>query len=233
MSLQKETCNYLNVAINNTNETSEYKDSNSTGNISNYSNKSHTYNYDNYTTATNIAYPNQNDGFYTHEEINNILNEINTSGTGYNPRIRSVDITKEMIIGMNARMKIKDVEILVPNKVVQVTFDDNAIEKSVCHEADEFNLETAIMVCIAKHLLGSSAKFNNLVSKALKLYNNKIEAQEKVKEEETRIEAKRKKKHEKLMKRIAKREKEAREARINEMAEAIRRADMMKHTEGM
>jgi len=62
-----------------------------------------------------------------------------------------------------------------------------------------------------------------------KLYNNKIKAEEKAKEEEARIEAKRKKNHERLMKYIAKKEKEAREARINELAEAIVRAGEIKN----
>ena len=191
-------------------------------------------------TATNNMFYNQHGLSYDENistgatVINNLYTNINdmericSNSIICRPQYLNVEMTKDCVSAINRNMKIKDVEIIIPNKVVQVTFDDNTIEKSVCHEDDEFNLETAIMVCIAKHLLGSSAKFNNLISKALKLYNNKIKAEEKAKEEEARIEAKRKKNHERLMKYIAKKEKEAREARINELAEAIVRAGEIK-----
>jgi len=191
-------------------------------------------------TTTNNAFYNQRGLSYDENistgtaVINNLYTNINdiehicSNSVICRPQYLNVEMTKDCITAVNRNMKIKDVEIIIPNKVVRVTFDDDTIEKSICHEDDEFNLETAIMVCIAKHLLGG-AKFNNLISKALKLYNNKIKAEEKAKEEEARIEAKRKKNHERLMKYIAKKEKEAREARINELAEAIVRAGEIKN----
>lgn len=133
----------------------------------------------------------------------------------------------------NKDNKIKDVEILVPNKVVKVTFEDDTFEKAICHPDDYFDINVAIGICLAKHLCGGSSKYNNIINKGVKLYVNKCKAEEEAKKEKERIEAKRKKKHEKLMKRIAKRETEARNARIQELAEAIRRADDMKHTEGI
>ena len=172
--------------------------------------------------------PNRN---YRHYDVD-VVNDIESlypKIINCSPQYLTVEMKKETVTAMNAMMKIKDVEIIIPNKVVKVTFNDNTFEKAICHKDDEFNLETAITVCIAKHLLGGSAKFNNIVSKALKLYNNKIKAEEKAKEEQARIEAKREKNHERLMKHIAKKEKEAREARINELAEAIVRAKELKN----
>lgn len=126
---------------------------------------------------------------------------------------------------INTLMKIKDVEILVPNKVVKVTFEDDTFEKAVCHEDDEFSLETAITVCMAKHMLGGSAKYNNILLKGVKLYNNKLKAEEEAKKEQERLEAKWKKQRERKMLRLAKKEEEARNARIQELAEAIRLAN--------
>ena len=96
-----------------------------------------------------------------------------------------------------ARKEIKDVEILVPDKVVKVTFEDDTFEKAVCHPEDKFDMNIAISICLAKHLSGGSNKYNNIVNKAIKLYNNKCKAEEEAKKEKERIEAKRKKKHEK------------------------------------
>lgn len=187
-----------------------------------------TGNYINYPTHYDKTYDNRTDGKFNRHGCT-IINDLYPNYIEVTPPIVEMRITKDINKTINALMKIKDVEIIVPNKVVKVMFDDNTFEKAVCHEDDEFNLETAITVCIAKHLLGGSAKFNNLVSKVLKLYDNKIKTEEKAKEEQARIEAKRKKNHERLMKHIAKKEKEAREARINELAEAIVRAKELKN----
>ena len=69
--------------------------------------------------------------------------------------------------------RIRDVKIVVPNKVVEVTFEDRTKEKAVCAEEDTFSLDTAITICIAKHLLGGSSAYNNAVRKANKILVNK------------------------------------------------------------
>ena len=56
----------------------------------------------------------------------------------------------------NVKIKIKDVNIIVENKVVEVTFSDGDKQKSVCREPDVFSLEMAISICITKHVLGGS-----------------------------------------------------------------------------
>jgi len=70
--------------------------------------------------------------------------------------------------------EIKKIEVLVPNKVVRVTFEKNADysrrilglnlpdrcfkemqQKSICNEKeDEFSLRKGVLVCLAKHLYG-------------------------------------------------------------------------------
>ena len=93
---------------------------------------------------------------------------------------------------------IKDMEILVPNKVVKIIFEDDSFEKAICLETDEFNLEDAITVCLAKKYCGGSSKYHNLIEKTIRRYNNKVKEIEKKKEEEKqykeRIERKRLKK---------------------------------------
>lgn len=147
------------------------------------------------------------------------------------PQYLTVEMKKEMVIAMNAMMKIKDVEIVVPNKVVKVTFNDDTFEKAVCHEDDTFSLETAITICMTKHLLGGSGKFNNILAKGVKIVEDKVKAAEEAEKEKARIEAKRLKNHNKRVERRKKKEAEARKARIQETAEAIVLANELMKTE--
>ena len=171
------------------------------------------------------------------------FNEVASTGTGVSHiysnktitdcglQYLTVEMKKEMVIAMNAMMKIKDVEIMVPNKVVKVTFNDDTFEKSVCHEDDTFSLETAITICMTKHLLGGSGKFNNILAKGVKIVEDKVKAVEEAEKEKARIEAKRLKNHNKRVERRKKKEAEARKARIQETAEAIMLANEMMKTE--
>lgn len=117
-------------------------------------------------------------------------------------------------------LTVVDVKILAPGKVVAVTFDDGATEKAVCHESDEFSLETGIAVCLAKHAMGGSSEYNKAVKKAVKVYEDKL-AKEKAEAEEKARREKRRAKHLAYLKR---RDEKKREGRIEEMAEAYRRA---------
>lgn len=185
-------------------------------------------NYNSMSTSTN----------YTEHEANTYLNNYyNGSTESINEFVSNsqqffsscISIPINDSIGMK-NIKIKDVEILIPNKVVKVIFDDDSFEKAICHSEDEFNIETAITICIAKHLCGGSGKFNNLVNKGLKILNNKIKAEEEARLEQERIEAKRKRNHEKKIRLREKKENEARNARIQETAEAIKLAHDMINT---
>ncbi len=121
---------------------------------------------------------------------------------------------------------IKDLEIIVPNKVIRVTFNDNTFEKAVCHDEDVFNLEIGISICILKKVFGSS-QYHKLIRNAIKSYDDKCK---KIREDELKnkaIEAKREKNHMRKLARKLKKEKENREARIREQAEAIVLASKM------
>ncbi len=116
--------------------------------------------------------------------------------------------------------EIKDVNIIVPNKVVEVTFSDGTKEKSVCREPDTFSLESAISICISKKIMGGSSVYNNAVKRGMKVYDAKLEKEADEKAEQERIEKKR-------AKRLAYKERRAakkREEQIAIQAEAYLRA---------
>lgn len=85
---------------------------------------------------------------------------------------------------------IVDVNIIVPNKVVEVTFTDGSKQKSVCKEPDVFNLEQAISICITKQIMGGSSKYNSSVKAGMKVYQDKIKTEAADKAEQERIEKK-------------------------------------------
>lgn len=123
-------------------------------------------------------------------------------------------------------VEVVDVNSIVPNKVIEVTFADGTKEKSVCREPDVFSLERAISICISKKIMGGSSAYNNAVKRGMKVYEKKLEFEKHQKEEQERIEKKR-------AKRLAYKERRAakkREEQIAIQAEAYLR--VMKAVEG-
>lgn len=116
--------------------------------------------------------------------------------------------------------KVADVNIIVPNKVVEVTFDDGTKKKSVCREPDTFSLESAISICISKKIMGGSSAYNNAVKRGMKVYENKQKRNAAEKAEQERIEKKRAKRLAYKERRVAKK----REEQIAIQAEAYLRA---------
>lgn len=114
--------------------------------------------------------------------------------------------------------EVKDVNIIVPNKVVEVVFADGTKEKSVCKESDAFSLETAISICISKKIMGGSSNYNNAVKRGMKVYENKLKKETAEKAEQERIERKRAKRLAYKERRSAKRieEEKQRKARWRE-----------------
>lgn len=89
------------------------------------------------------------------------------------------------------KYSVVDVNIIVSNKVVEVTFADGTKEKSVCKEPDTFSLESAISICISKKIMGGSSAYNNAIKRGMKVYEKKLEFEKHQKEEQERIEKKR------------------------------------------
>lgn len=109
---------------------------------------------------------------------------------------------------------------IVPGKVVCVEFADGKKEKAVCAEEDVYSLETGVAICLAKHAMGGSAAYNKAVKKAMKVYEDGIEKEQ----AEIAEKARREKRRQKHLDYLKRREEKRREGRIEEMAEAYRRA---------
>lgn len=119
---------------------------------------------------------------------------------------------------------IADINILVPNKVVEVTFTDGTKTKSVCREPDVFSLETAISICISKKLMGGSSEYNKCIKNALRFYNDKLKREEKEKQEQEYIAKKKAKRAEYKKRRAEKKEQAEKERLIEIQKEAYVRA---------
>lgn len=139
---------------------------------------------------------------------------------------------------------ITDIDIIVPNKVVEVTFADETKEKMVCHKDDTFNLRNCLFIAIAKHLykkdytfegiewkafeLKHLKKYVKIVDSALKAFEKKqkdiVKLEENRKAELESIERKRAKRQAYKERRTAKREQIEKEKQIEIQKEAYLRA---------
>lgn len=122
---------------------------------------------------------------------------------------------------------ISKIEVKGKNKnVIIVHFEDGDIQKAVCLPNDmaSFDIATGVMICIAKHYCGGSAKLHKIVKTAIKDYHteiyNKILKEKQEADAKIKAEEKAKKRKEYLEN---KRKKES-EQRIEEIKEAILRA---------
>lgn len=93
---------------------------------------------------------------------------------------------------------IKDIDVIVPGKVMVVTFDDDRQEKLVCQVEDHFSLRRGCFIAIAKHLykntytsegvehvateMSYQIPYVKIVNKAIKNYSKKCEKKAKEKQ---------------------------------------------------
>lgn len=144
---------------------------------------------------------------------------------------------------------ITEINIIVPNKVVEVTFADGKKEKMVCHEEDTFNLRNCLFISIAKHLykgeytfegiewkafeLMHMKKYVKIVDSALKTFNRKqketVKLENKKRADQEAAERKRAKKQAYKKSRAAKREQEEKDKQVAIYREAYLQAmDILK-----
>lgn len=135
---------------------------------------------------------------------------------------------------------ISDISVIIPNKVVEITFTDKHKEKMICHKDDIFDLRTCCFIAIAKRKYKAThtqegiewkafklthlKKYNKIVDKALKDYENKQKAEaakkiEEIKKQE-RIERKRAKRLAYKQRRAERKAKEEKERQIEIQKEA-------------
>lgn len=168
----------------------------------------------------------------------NFGNTTNAGWYGFGGIEFSDDGTKMRMSG-SLSDDIYDINVIVPDKVVEITFGDSK-EKMICHDDDTFDLRKCCFIAIAKHLykkeytqegieymatqLTYQKKYVKIVDKALKDYKRKEEEKaEKIrKEEEEKIIRKRQSiKRRKQKERRAQRH---REALIDVFADSINEA---------
>lgn len=118
----------------------------------------------------------------------------------------------DMILINGIPANIDSYRIIVENLVVGVKFMDGGFEKAVLHEGDTFDLDTAIRICIAKHV---GRKYYNLkgieylaehlshlkcIDKMISKVHKKMkqEQKQKAKEEKDRIENRNREKKKRL-----------------------------------
>ena len=115
-------------------------------------------------------------------------------------RLRDIEITHEKTKSILSE-NIRDINIIVPNKVVEVTFADGLKEKMVCHKDDTFNLRNCLFIAIAKHLYKKKYTFEGIEWKAfemthlkkyVKIVDSALKAFEKKQKDITKLEADRK-----------------------------------------
>lgn len=132
--------------------------------------------------------------------------------------------------------EFKTITEYVPNKVYGFTFNNGQEIKTVCDEEDEFNLDFAFYLAIAKKNYGkmytikgimnkaeelSTIKYyNKIVKKGMKLFTKQQEEKIKAKEHE---EAKRYQ-HQKYIEKKIRQKERKRQEQINIIAEAIKKS---------
>lgn len=131
---------------------------------------------------------------------------------------------------------IQDVKILCPNKVLQFTFSDKTIIKTICLDSDQFDFEFAFYLAYAKYLWQKILTPAGIERKAreytetkffVKLVNTAFKTINKKQKEEEKLAKEKKEKKAIAERRAAKKAakaKKQREARIMETVEAIKRA---------
>lgn len=142
----------------------------------------------------------------------------------FNEFMSTRTISKPKTKPKKVEVNITDVNIIVQNKVVEVTFADGAKEKSVCREPDVFSLELAIAICISKKIMGGSSAYNNAVRRGVKIYKDKLKKIKADKAEQERIAKKREKRIAYKKRRAVKKEQAEKEKQIEIQKEAYIRA---------
>lgn len=136
---------------------------------------------------------------------------------------------------------ISDINVIVPDKVVEITFVNGKTEKMVCHEDDTFDLRKCCFIAIAKHLykkeytqegieyiatqLTYQKKYVKIVDKALKNYKRKVADKEKAERNEAEEKEIRERQLERRRKQKERRAQKHRDVIVNLIADAIHEAN--------
>ena len=130
-----------------------------------------------------------------YENYENYLDLVNKLCVSFNYNETTDSFSFNTTNGITEPDVIADINVIVPGKVVEISFADDGKEKMVCHENDTFDLRKCCFIAIAKHLykkeytqegieymatqLAYQKKYVKIVDKALKDYKRKEEEKEK------------------------------------------------------
>src|SRR5699024_4048 len=91
--------------------------------------------------------------------VNTIINHDHL-WANINSQQMSVGLTTKGCIYLEET--IVDINVIVPNKVVEITFGDDKKEKMICHKNDAFDLRRCCFIAIAKHLYKEEYTFEGI-----------------------------------------------------------------------
>lgn len=128
--------------------------------------------------------------------------------------------------GRELMSNIKSVEVYNGN-TVKIVFVNGNVQTATAQNGDEFSFETGVMICLMKEMLGreSSQILGKLIDYAAKIFNDAEKMKEKTALEAAERLAVQQRKKERMDRRWAKKRAQEREVRIQEMTEAIVRAN--------
>lgn len=121
---------------------------------------------------------------------------------------------------------IEKVEVYNEN-TIKITFANGDVQTATAQNGDEFSFETGTMICLMKEMLGkeSSQILGKLIDYSAKVFNDAEKTKERKVQEEAEQLAAQKRQKERMDRRWAKKRAKERDARIQEMTEAIIRAN--------
>ena len=121
---------------------------------------------------------------------------------------------------------IKSVEVYNDN-TIKITFANGDVQTATAQNGDEFSFETGTMICLMKEMLGreGSQILGKLIDYSTKIFNDAERAKQKAALEAAERLAAQKRQKERMNRRWEQKRAKEKEARIQEMAEAIIRAN--------
>ena len=121
---------------------------------------------------------------------------------------------------------IEKVEVYNEN-TVKITFANGDVQTATAQNGDKFSFEAGTMICLMKEMLGKEASqiLGKLIDYSAKVFNDAEKAKERAALEEAERLAANKRKKARMDRRWAKKRAQEKEARIQEMTEAIVRAN--------
>lgn len=124
---------------------------------------------------------------------------------------------------------IKSIDVF-NESTIKMTFVNGDVQTATVQNGDPYFFEDGLLRCIVKEMIGKegTAVLSKLLSYATNFYNKAENEKKKKTEEEARKKSVAEKNYKKLQKHWEKKRAKEREARIQEMAEAIFRAEEMK-----